>query len=402
MKPGHIKVFDGLRITTEHMNHLQGSFHSALQDIRQIMGTGKVHSGFEVLAKDRRTITVQPGIAFDSRKNRVVCEEPRSLTVEWGEQGQGNPDEKYVCIEYEQVEDGIIEGEPTLIWDSCGVMVRPGMPAPEENVIAVARITRNKENGTIDVFRLPSESGEQEEGPEENDEGADGSHQWGLRIRQGVECLPGEPESEKEIDLETLILEPLKKKLNSPGNTSAGELLFTLAEKEVALDSPICSLNCHTIINVDVHTGDSGSEDSREDNIEPPMRFQAAAQGEVTVTGDRVSQFGISTSRFYPAGPGAIPWSFSGLTQHGIAHLPLGEVLTLAAGPDRWTGAEILENVQFSVKVEAGDNPGFKVICTLEWKGEITREMIDILNEKKICFIWRVVHAYKALDKNFD
>ena len=47
MRPGHLNVFDGLRMTTEHMNYLQGSFHSAVQDLRGILGLGLVHKGLE-------------------------------------------------------------------------------------------------------------------------------------------------------------------------------------------------------------------------------------------------------------------------------------------------------------------------------------------------------------------
>ena len=80
MRPGHLNVFDGLRITTEHMNYLQGSFHSAVQDLRGILGLGAVFEGFEVTLEGN-SVTVGPGLAFDLQKNRIVLDQPVSVEL---------------------------------------------------------------------------------------------------------------------------------------------------------------------------------------------------------------------------------------------------------------------------------------------------------------------------------
>ena len=73
MRPGHIQVFDGLRITTEHVNHLQGAFHSALQDVREILGLGQVHAGLEVVKEGEQAITIQPSSGLnDDEIERMV------------------------------------------------------------------------------------------------------------------------------------------------------------------------------------------------------------------------------------------------------------------------------------------------------------------------------------------
>ena len=40
MQPAQIRVFDGLRLTTEHLNHLQAALRSGVQDLREILGLG--------------------------------------------------------------------------------------------------------------------------------------------------------------------------------------------------------------------------------------------------------------------------------------------------------------------------------------------------------------------------
>lgn len=150
MKPGLIQVFDGLRITTQHMNHLQGSFHSALQDIRQILGTGKVHSGFDVVKEGDKKITVMPGLAFDFQRNRIVCDEPKTVEVSI----QDIDETQYVCVKYEQVEDGAVEGKPTLIWDSCSILMLKTLPDQKDNIIPIAALIRKEEDETFEIVSL--------------------------------------------------------------------------------------------------------------------------------------------------------------------------------------------------------------------------------------------------------
>ena len=110
MKPGHIQVFDGLRLTTEHIHHVQGAFHTAIQEIRRILGVGKVYYGFEIIKKSEDQITVTPGLAFDFNENRITCTEPATIDVVFKDDCQ----KLYVCLRYNQVQEGISEGIATL------------------------------------------------------------------------------------------------------------------------------------------------------------------------------------------------------------------------------------------------------------------------------------------------
>lgn len=137
MRPGHLNVFDGLRMTTEHMNYLQGSFHSAVQDLRGILGLGVVHKGLEVVVEGGG-VTVQPGLAFDHQGNRIVLDMP--VTVELNFAAGENT--KYVCVKYDQIEDGEVEGRFTLVWDSCSVVLLPELPDAADNIVPLARVDR--------------------------------------------------------------------------------------------------------------------------------------------------------------------------------------------------------------------------------------------------------------------
>lgn len=151
MRPGHLNVFDGLRMTTEHMNYLQGSFHSAVQDLRGILGLGVVHQGLDVKV-DGNSLTVGPGLAFDFQGNRIVLDE--AVTVELNFAADENT--KFVCVKYDQIEDGEVEGRFTLVWDSARVELLSSLPEPAENLVVIAKVDRDDGVSVESVPKPPS------------------------------------------------------------------------------------------------------------------------------------------------------------------------------------------------------------------------------------------------------
>ncbi len=143
MQPRNIEVFDGLRVTTEHIDHLQGAMHSAIADVRELLGLGRVHRGFGVLRIDDRTAQVDPGLAFDGQRRRVVRDDPVILEVPALE-----PDAvRYVCAGYDEVANGEVEGRPTRVWDSATVTLREALPEPAEDAILLARLVGAETGG---------------------------------------------------------------------------------------------------------------------------------------------------------------------------------------------------------------------------------------------------------------
>ena len=54
---------DGLRVTPQHLMHLQSALQQAVLDVRHTIGTGAVAFGLR-LTHEGGTVSLQPGIAF--------------------------------------------------------------------------------------------------------------------------------------------------------------------------------------------------------------------------------------------------------------------------------------------------------------------------------------------------
>jgi hypothetical protein len=210
-------------MTTEHMNYLQGSFHSAVQDLRGILGLGVVHQGFEVVVEGA-AVTVQPGLAFDHQGNRIVLDMPVTVEISFAP----GEDTKYVCVKYDQIEDGEVEGRFTLVWDSCGVVLMPALPDAADNLVPIARVDRVGGNGLVEVRKIPSvevpkipSEGSAKSLPETPSPAPTPAQSVArTRVQQGVARLsPASPELSITLDFEPL-------SLSCHSTTAHGEATF--------------------------------------------------------------------------------------------------------------------------------------------------------------------------------
>lgn len=248
MRPGHLNVFDGLRVTTEHMNYLQGSFHSAVEDLREVLGLGVVHKGLDVTVKGN-SVTVSPGLAFDFQGNRIVLDQEVTIDLNFG----ADETTKYVCVKYDQVEDGEIEGRFTLVWDSAKVELQPALPDAAENLVVIARLDRVNGNGAVKVNKFSSQ------------------------------------ESDKSPP-ETPSPEPVPTKVITVVQQGVARLSNSATSASVKLEFEPLSLTCHTIVTA-----------KEQDSVVNP------AQGEVTFGADGVSQFGVAGSKFIENAIASLP-----------------------------------------------------------------------------------------------
>lgn len=138
MRAGSLRVFDGLRLTTEHFDHLQSAIHMSLRDVRQVLGLGKAYSGFEVERAGEGSVLIRPGFAFDFERNQIVSDEPKTLEITFDD----SQDTLYVCVAYDQVTTDPVEGKPTLVWDSCSFVTRSDLPSSKDNQVPIARLQR--------------------------------------------------------------------------------------------------------------------------------------------------------------------------------------------------------------------------------------------------------------------
>jgi hypothetical protein len=390
MKPGHIRVFDGLRVTTGHLEHLQGSFHSAVEELRLAVGRGLVQDGFTVEATDDTHVTVQPGLAFDFAGNRIACEEPTVLEV-------GFPTDagtRYVCLRYEQVEDAVVEGQATIVWDSCAVLLADRRPSPDDNLVPIAELRPRPEALGFEVRPIapgrPSCPGEAT--------AADA-----VAVSQGVLRMEGAGD-------DPLASPALREALRRPPaeGTDRREARLVLAERGVVVGAWPCSLSLQAMVTATVRylaepPGDPPASDQPAAG-EPAwamIALQARTVGEATVNGDQVAQFGFAElHRLPPPGEEGPPWwCGSHLTEEAIAHLPVWAAAG-HGGPDEPgdDGCELLGGLQVLLRVEPGPAPGLvRLRSELSWSGGAAAQPDEVIGRRRARMEWGIVAAWKGL-----
>lgn len=259
MKPSQIRVFDGLRLTSEHLEHLQQAMISAVRDLREIAGADRVYRGLDVRLVDG-AVTVQPGLAFDAQKNRIVIDDPQIVTDDFKD-----GDECFVCIKYASVEDHEVQTHPTIVWDSGAVVTRPTLPPAEENLIALAKLVRHAD-GSKEVLPLQGASGTAADLP-----------------CMGVENLASASEG---FDLREAIL-------GQPRETAQwDEVLF---DREIVAGADDFAIRCFVALSIEV----AWKPDGAGADGGARRRMQLAAQGDVRVPpSGNTSHMSITTISF--------------------------------------------------------------------------------------------------------
>lgn len=374
MRPGQIQVFDGLRLTTEHLDHFQGSVHSAIQDIREILGLGRVYAGFEVAASDGETVTVQPGIAFDFQKNRVVSDEPRTVQVTFAP-GENTA---FVCAKYDQIEEGQVEGRFTLIWDESSLVVRPTVPTQRDNLVALAKVTRAAD-GSLEVG-VPDATAD-------DTTVADSTVQ--LRTQQGVLRLPYDPAAGAYLG--TALAEQLRTAL-SAGSTAGDRVVVPLASVDLSPGFAVIGLTCYTVLSVTVDATAAAASDENDSTTAMPPRtnvtVRCSATGEATYGAQGVSQFGMS---MWP--------NVTQLTQEGVAHLPLAAAIESAAVELHAAIVNLLTALQLTIRIASVDEASVKILCALECT-DASEELVRTLEEHGPRLIWDSQLAWKAVGQS--
>src|SRR4029079_9074989 len=77
----HTHFVDGLRVTAEHLEHMQDRLHDALLDFRRAVGLGRVIWGLRAVL-DGATVKIEPGCAFSPNGVRLSVDAPETLNVD--------------------------------------------------------------------------------------------------------------------------------------------------------------------------------------------------------------------------------------------------------------------------------------------------------------------------------
>src|SRR4051812_31509910 len=278
MRPARINVFDGLRVSTAHVDHLQESLHSSIEDLREAAGLGRIVRPFAVARDGAAAIVVGPGLAFDGKRRRLAIDEPQRAEVAIPD-GQ---DSQYVCLEHQDVEDGEVEGQPTLVFDAVTVTLRETAPGPGDDQLAIARVVRVGGDGVTGFEVAPLEE------PPPAPPAAPTLH-----VAQGLVRLP--VADAPPVDLVAALTAPAE-----------GDLVVTLGASTVELGFAAASVSCTAQVGATL----------AEDDLE------ALGHGEATIDGATVTSFGFSAG---------------GVTEDGVAALALPQgaqlVVRVAAAP---------------------------------------------------------------------
>ena len=131
------QFIDGLRVTADHLQHLQDRLRDAMRDVRQTIGLGRVAWGLHVtVAAD--SVIVTPGVAFAPSGIRLNIDTDANLPIPGG----AGP-WRVTLKATEQDRASLRVGDkPTLIQLITSVAIEPaGDPAPGEDALVVATIT---------------------------------------------------------------------------------------------------------------------------------------------------------------------------------------------------------------------------------------------------------------------
>ncbi len=76
----HTTFVDGLRVTPQHLNHLQDALHQAVLDLRKTLGFGRIAYGLRLSVVDG-AIAVSPGLGFSAQGLRLELAVGATVTV---------------------------------------------------------------------------------------------------------------------------------------------------------------------------------------------------------------------------------------------------------------------------------------------------------------------------------
>lgn len=404
MKPGYLRVFDGLRITTEHLNHFQGSLHSAVQDLRAILGLGRVQAGFEVVRGEGNQVTVQPGIAFDWRRNRIVSDEPQSLDVLF----PGTDDERWIVARYDQIEDGKVGDRYTMVFDGCAFEQRSTPPAPDDNVVPIARLLRRTAGGfevqsAADLLAVASAGAPDDEGEapasgapvEEHAGAANGVPAQptavadAAALRDAFPAIAPAPPPEEQPDFVAVTAEASRPASFAMPRVDAAQGVTRLTEEElvVPLDRLVAgplrfppdggalaarerrvgvaraalaprlpeSLSAQILVSGSLASGADGAPAAHRES------FQLTSVAEATIGADGIAQFGVGTLVV-----GTSPSSsasrapVTAIAEDHVAVLELGRALA-AAGDEDAAIARMLAPLSLRIALERAASGGLDV-----------------------------------------
>ena len=134
----------GMRVTVEHLDHLQDVLHSGLSSARLAHGAGVVYGLRVEKGPTPEALSVSPGLAFDSMGRELAVKAAQTLTPDFS-----TLPSQHLAISHKLRSEGLVDGFPTLIFDDVNLQTRPDAPPYADGAVAFAKVEKTGDEITV-------------------------------------------------------------------------------------------------------------------------------------------------------------------------------------------------------------------------------------------------------------
>ncbi|MEO7086639.1 MAG: hypothetical protein ABI442_16175 [Gemmatimonadaceae bacterium] len=138
------QFIDGLRVTADHLQHLQDRLRESVLDVRNTFGLSRVAWGLHVTANPSGGVHVTPGVAFSPSGVRLAIDSPVTLAVR--NRRPACRDSARGAWRREALR---LNGLPTLITLDTHAEVGPPPAADDTDALVIGTVTRG--DGSVSV-----------------------------------------------------------------------------------------------------------------------------------------------------------------------------------------------------------------------------------------------------------
>ncbi|MBI4874122.1 MAG: hypothetical protein HY822_05765 [Acidobacteria bacterium] len=143
-----VRFQDGMRVTRQHMEHLQDTLLADAIQLRQALGAGKVCHGFQTVAAGSDKVKVSPGLAFDALARPVILDTETEVPLDFSAAKK-----QVLALVYSVRAESPVNGVPSLLYHRTGVEARAAAPPYADGALPFAEVDGT--GGTILVFQKP-------------------------------------------------------------------------------------------------------------------------------------------------------------------------------------------------------------------------------------------------------
>lgn len=130
---GRVAFLDGMRISREHLEHLQSYLQLAVLQLRETVGEGKVSHGLKAELEEGN-LKVSPGLALDAFGRPLALEKARTIAIPPGDAVQ------YAVLAHDLRYGEFFKGFPTIITDHVKLEFRDVAPPYADGAVRFAEL----------------------------------------------------------------------------------------------------------------------------------------------------------------------------------------------------------------------------------------------------------------------